>query len=248
MRNARRLATLLLTVVAVPLLPSVVNAAERAPYAPMVLLVDGAANVRDLGGYPVSGGRTIRPGIVYRSGQLGSVTAGGLGALAGLNLAVVADLRSDREINYFGADKVPAGVPVVNERETMPAPTTEDIALSDYRQMVDNADIRAATAATLRLIIAKNGAPVLVNCTGGVDRTGWTMAVLGKILGMSADDVMSDYMYSNTVLGITAAQPQHLQAALDETVTAFGSFIYYVRNGLGLTPIETTKLNQLLTH
>ena len=55
------------------------------------------ANLRDLGSTPLSGGRTVRPGLVFRAGQLDRMDPAADPAVAGLGLRTVLDLRTAAE-------------------------------------------------------------------------------------------------------------------------------------------------------
>jgi len=50
------------------------------------------------------------------------------------------------------------------------------------------------------------GRPALYHCTTGKDRTGWATAALLLLLGVSRDDVMTEYLLTNEQL-LPALQP-----------------------------------------
>ncbi|MGW6686734.1 tyrosine-protein phosphatase [Streptomyces sp. NPDC054961] len=66
------------------------------------------ANLRDLGGTPLSGGRTVRPGLVLRSGQLDRLDLDADPVVAALGIRTVLDFRTDTERGEH-PDRVPAG-------------------------------------------------------------------------------------------------------------------------------------------
>ncbi|MFI0978582.1 tyrosine-protein phosphatase [Streptomyces sp. NPDC021093] len=70
------------------------------------------ANLRDLGGLPLSGGRTVRPGLVLRAGQLDRMDPAADPVLAGLAIRTIVDFRSDAE-RADHPDRVPAGARLV---------------------------------------------------------------------------------------------------------------------------------------
>ncbi|MEU8891018.1 tyrosine-protein phosphatase [Streptomyces sp. NPDC048442] len=70
------------------------------------------ANLRDLGGLPLSGGRTVRPGLVLRAGQLDRMDPATDPVLAGLGIRTIVDFRSDAERADY-PDRVPAGARLV---------------------------------------------------------------------------------------------------------------------------------------
>ena len=67
---------------------------QQANTTPRELAVDGAFNVRDLGGLPAAGGTMVRPGLVYRSGDLGRLTTAGADQLRAVGIATIIDLRT----------------------------------------------------------------------------------------------------------------------------------------------------------
>ncbi|WP_328298304.1 tyrosine-protein phosphatase [Streptomyces sp. NBC_00435] len=66
------------------------------------------ANLRDLGGTPLAGGRTVRAGLVLRSGQLDRLDLETDRAVAALGLRTVVDFRTDTERGEH-PDRIPAG-------------------------------------------------------------------------------------------------------------------------------------------
>ncbi|MFZ3469839.1 tyrosine-protein phosphatase [Streptomyces sp. 4.24] len=66
------------------------------------------ANLRDLGGTPLPGGRTVRSGLVFRSGQLDRLDLEADRAVAALELRTVLDFRTDVE-RAEHPDRIPAG-------------------------------------------------------------------------------------------------------------------------------------------
>ncbi|MFB6518324.1 tyrosine-protein phosphatase [Streptomyces sp. NPDC056401] len=66
------------------------------------------ANLRDLGGTPLAGGRSVRPGLVLRSGQLDRLDLDVDPAVAELGIGTVIDFRTDVERGEH-PDRVPAG-------------------------------------------------------------------------------------------------------------------------------------------
>ncbi len=74
-----------------------------------VIALDEQPNFRDLGGYPTADGRTTRWGMIYRSGELSTLTDADLSRLEDLGIASVIDLRSEREAESRGQDRLPGG-------------------------------------------------------------------------------------------------------------------------------------------
>ena len=78
-------------------------------------LLRGAPNARDLGGLPTMDGRTIRPGLLLRSGELAGITEPDAQALTKYPLRTVVDFRTDLEREQK-PDRVLPGVQYVHCR------------------------------------------------------------------------------------------------------------------------------------
>ncbi|MFE4659734.1 tyrosine-protein phosphatase [Streptomyces hydrogenans] len=184
--------------------------------------LQGAVNVRDLGGYPTYDGERVRHGLVYRSDHLGKLTEADLVTLAGLGLARAVDFRIPLEVGYDGADRLPAGVTAVARPITdnglfgqlTAAIGSRDPVLQEqmlgggraaafmadvYRTFVTDAANRAAFGRTLRELGAPGTGPVLYHCTSGKDRTGWTSWLLLRLVGVPERSATEDYLASNTL-------------------------------------------------
>lgn len=189
-----------------------------APPAHQIEL-DGADNVRDLGGYPTLGGMRIRHGWVYRSDALTEISAADVRQLAKLGLRSVIDLRSDEEVEINGPDVLPSTaevhrIPIVlgdvaafyqlidsgdteAQRDTLGPGRAEQVMLSMYRGFVTEGPHRIRFGEAIRLLAGEENLPALVHSTAGSDRVGWLCAVLMTLLGVQRDMIVSDYLISN---------------------------------------------------
>ncbi|MFJ2743862.1 tyrosine-protein phosphatase [Streptomyces sp. NPDC087440] len=70
------------------------------------------ANLRDLGGLPLADGRTVRPGLVLRAGQLDRLDPATDPVVAALGIETIVDFRSAAERADY-PDRVPAGTRLV---------------------------------------------------------------------------------------------------------------------------------------
>ncbi|MET9517186.1 tyrosine-protein phosphatase [Streptomyces sp. NPDC002994] len=184
--------------------------------------LQGATNVRDLGGYRTYDGAEVRYGQVYRADALGKLTESDVAALGRLGLTKVVDFRVPVEVQYDGADRLPPGLTATSRPVTdnglyaqlMTAigskdPVRQEEMLGDgkaaafmrdvYRTFVTHPENRARFAETLRDIANSNRrSPLLYHCTSGKDRTGWTSYVLLRALGVPSRTAERDYLASNT--------------------------------------------------
>jgi len=175
-------------------------------------MLAGVSNFRDFGGYPVGGGRSVRTGVLFRSGQLGGATQPDIETLRALGLAVIVDLRRgpERERQPTGSwadrcrtissDLLGGDDPwwTFLRDSDLSAGSIRGHLLNFYRGLpFDPAYIDlfsrffAALATTTR--------PLLVHCTGGKDRTGVVVALTHRLLGLHPDDILADYLCTNRV-------------------------------------------------
>lgn len=199
------------------------TSAERTPGASIA--VRDVPNLRDLGGWTTTEGRTVRYGVVYRSTDLSRIRPTSLSAL---DLRTVVDLRTaaergsapDRTVE--GATEVVADV-LADSQQALPAnipqlladPQALAAALSSagpngvsvadmisetYRDLVRLDSARAGYRELLQLLSEDSASPLLFHCTTGKDRTGWGAAVLLLLFGVAEDDVEREYLLTNTQL------------------------------------------------
>lgn len=75
-----------------------VMAASSPIYAQQFLPVKGIVNARDLGGYKVQDGRTVRSGMLIRAAHLAEASDADIRYLSSLSLARVIDFRKEEEL------------------------------------------------------------------------------------------------------------------------------------------------------
>ncbi|MFD7977746.1 tyrosine-protein phosphatase [Streptomyces sp. NPDC059071] len=183
--------------------------------------LQGAVNVRDLGGYLTYDGARVRHGLVYRGDHLGKLTDADVAALGALGLTRVIDFRIPLEVQYDGADRLPAGVAGVSRSVTDNGlfgqlltaigsrdPVRQEQMLGGgraaafmtevYRTFVTSAANRQQFGATLRELAAPGAGPQLYHCTSGKDRTGWASWLVLTLVGVPERSATEDYLASNT--------------------------------------------------
>jgi protein-tyrosine phosphatase len=192
------------------------------------ILLQGAHNVRDLGGYPTACGNTTRWGTILRADALHELSPSDVDTLIGLRLRTVIDLRSDaelaREPSVF-ADH--AGVryhhiPIfdgLDPVEAMAAANGGPFELAiRYREAIDRC--RPAIVTALLAVADAEDGVVLFNCTAGKDRTGIIAAILLGLAGVSTDDIAADYALTGTLSGglMTRLRDRAAARGLDPSV------------------------------
>ena len=186
------------------------------------LSTEGIHNFRDYGGWAVPGGRRVRTGLLWRSGQHVGASEADLAAVHALDIRTVIDLRglSERSRNPCRRPDGFGGEVFHYEGETASSPphmdvdpdtATEDFArqrmLAVYTRMPRNPAMITMFSRYLRLLAEREGAS-LVHCFAGKDRTGIAAMLLLHLLGVSRDDQMAEFLRTNEAptLGVLAAQ------------------------------------------
>ncbi len=174
---------------------------------------DGARNLRDIGGYPLPGGRRVRRGLVYRSDNLAGLTDADLERFARLGLRTVVDLRVAFERGR-AENRLPAGQPIETLHVELQPKGGEDLLRGVRAGNLDADQVQQGIVATYRsyvvdharefrrvmeAILTADRLPLLVHCTSGKDRTGFAIAVLLLALGADRATVMADYLLTNRV-------------------------------------------------
>ena len=177
-----------------------------------VLVLDGVYNFRDYGGYAVAGGGRIASGKLWRSGQHAEASAADLAAIDAIGLTSVIDLRgnSEREANpcprgpAFGAqvwhtdgETAGLGLHVEASGGALNANSARRAMIGLYTQLPWRENLRPILACYFTVLL-REASPSLVHCVAGKDRTGFAVAVLHRLLGVHQDDVMADYLLTNT--------------------------------------------------
>ncbi|MCQ4207118.1 tyrosine-protein phosphatase [Streptomyces longispororuber] len=186
------------------------------------------ANLRDLGGTPLADGGRVRPGLVFRSGQLDRLDPAADPAFAALGIRTILDLRTDAE-RAARPDRTPDGVralaadaladklaqagvapaaaqlkevladPVRAERQ-LGGGKAEALFADTYRSLVSSGSARAAYRTLLLELAAPDAGPLLFHCTAGKDRTGWGTTVILTLLGADDATVEAEYLAVNAAV------------------------------------------------
>ncbi len=199
--------------------------------------LSGAWNFRDV----ADNTPALRPGRLFRSGELSRLDDDGRETLRRLGITDVADLRATREVARRGPGLVPHGV----EIHLLPFPdlgddesdtdgqaphehafqrlltgegSDSDESVNDAaaRYMIDEYrqfPTRNGAQRALRHVVTllASGGPVLTHCFAGKDRTGFVIATVLETIGVDRDTILADFLRSN------AAAPQ-LRARISEMI------------------------------
>lgn len=188
---------------------SAIGTFATASDGPRNLYVDGVTNFRDVGGWMTASGKRMKQGIIYRSARwnasyrldadgnevkyeepdavVAEITAAGKSVVVGqLGIRTEVDFRLDARNGY------PTGAPLVSVVDGV-----NYVAIP----MKGSADMHTANDAQLKqlmeLLADSNNYPVVYHCNIGTDRTGMVSYIIGALCGMSEEDLLRDYLFSN---------------------------------------------------
>jgi protein-tyrosine phosphatase len=180
--------------------------------------LDGAVNVRDLGGLPTTDGGSTVPGRVLRSENLQELSQKDVSKLVDeFGVTTVVDLRSTIEVKKEGPtplDAVPtvrhAHHPVLAEwldgKDTVARALLTDAVEADRQRYPDDTmcghylgyleNRPDQVTGALRAIATSDGAAI-VHCAAGKDRTGVICALALTVAGVDQETIVADYMATN---------------------------------------------------
>ena len=168
------------------------------------LRIGGTFNVRDVGGLRTRRGGVVRRGLVYRSGDLGRLSAAGAEHLRAAGLATIVDLRRGSEIEQRGRYPFEHHGIAYRHRplleysttggEERPAELPADVLHQLYRRIAEEGGANLGQVLTWMSEAAT--LPALVHCVAGKDRTGLVIAMLLALLDVPDDEIAADYAIS----------------------------------------------------
>lgn len=95
--------------------------------------------------------------------------------------------------------------------------------------------------------------PLLIHCQHGKDRTGFVIALLMKLLGVSDEEIENEFLRSRPPPSIYHGIFNHerhkhayLQAAMDEVISIYGTWPTFFEAGLRLRPHEQQMIRSLV--
>jgi protein-tyrosine phosphatase len=232
------------------------------------LKLEGASNFRDVGGYPTSDGRSLRWRQIFRSNHLGHLTEA--------DIAVVRSLGVKSAFDFRGAEERKAAVCRVEEIEVHSLPI-EPTVVATLRARLQARALSSADALEIMresyrgyvqlnthsfrelfAQILKDNAPLVIHCTAGKDRTGFSVALVLHALGVPKEVIADDYLLTNRFYrrdpnaspdlpdevrqAIGSVEASFLAAGFDVVRAQYGDLESYFRDGLGLGPAERNEL------
>ncbi len=188
--------------------------------------LEGAVNIRDLGGYSAQDGHSTRWKTFLRSGTMHDLPPGSQSTLVDYGVRTIIDLRTTRELeshpnvfvhsarvryvhqNMIGDD------PLESSFITEKSGERADQTLASYGTIIDR---RQACIGEIFSLLAEDAArPVAFHCAGGKDRTGITAALLLSLAGVSVQTIADDYALSaRYLIEVHLAEEHESQLARD---------------------------------
>lgn len=157
------------------------------------------ANLRDLGGIAVTGGH-VRPGRIWRSDDVSTVTPDQAGRLVAAGLTTVIDLRSPVEASVTGRGPLQhldvryRHLPLTTDLAAPGAAlgagsTAPDVGRWYASLVMGKADVLVEALT----VMSESPGATLFHCAAGKDRTGVLAASILTVLGASNAAIVEDY-------------------------------------------------------
>ena len=198
---------------------------------PRNIYIDGVTNVRDLGGRMTSYGKRMVQGLLYRGARLNvsdvnndsyktppqefipEITDAGIDVFKNqLGIKTEIDIRLLHR-NGYPADKA--------AESTVPGTQYIRIPMNGNSSIGDN-EIKIKEF--MEVLADKNNYPIFYHCNIGTDRTGMLSYLIGGLCGMSEEDLMKDYLFSNFGNIGEAKTPHNSKNAYVELLSAEGPY------------------------
>lgn len=202
---------------------------KTSDIGPRVMTVGGITNVRDLGGYETSFGKTTLQGLAFRGAQL--------------------DIKGTSRLTAQGAELLGTDIALGLEIDLRTASETGGLTKSVVTSAKYlNSRIGSYTAAfssdqkeLFRQIFASyadvNNYPIYVHCVYGADRTGTVCYILNALLGVDEKTLIQDYEF--TTFSDAGLRSAATNAEMKAFLTSFNALS-------GSTPAEKAE-NYLLS-
>lgn len=231
-----------------------------------ILPIEGAYNVRDLGGYPAADNKFVKWRKVIRSGDLHLLTDNDLTYLNDIPIKTYIDFRDQEEV-ALAPDRAPASL---TNRVHLPIETGNIISLEKITpELAESALVdgnkyfvrenQEIYKDFFRLLMHEENTPLLFHCSAGKDRTGFGAALFLASLGVDRELIIEDYLLTNECLkdkytDIVAQMPtlkplfevrkEYIQAAFEVIDNEYGGMENYLTNQLD---VDLKRMRDLYT-
>jgi len=210
---------------------------------PRCLHVPGITNVRDIGGWSLSGNRRIRQGMMYRSSEMhGHVDITDEG-----RQVLIEDLGIRTDIDLRGPGEEPRAVLDQSRVKWI------NIPISPYAHIVEDGGPEGYRQ-IFGLFADHSAYPILFHCWGGCDRAGTVAFLLNALLGLEFNSLIRDYELSSLSIW---EERNHLGDRFQSLLSAllpfgdgkddFGGQAEGYLRSIGVTTEEIASIRTLLT-
>ena len=223
--------------------------------------------------------------MLFRSGHFPLATDADLERLKVLQIAAIVDLRREGERTLYPCRRWPDFAARVIARdggvEAEQAPhlvalrelgRTGEAPEAIMRRMYELLPFEPMIVGLMRDflgVLAEAEGPVLVHCAAGKDRTGLAVALAHHVAGVSAEDMLENYLQSNdprlwdgeaiarvrerfsaegrtisddAIRTVLAVAPDYLEAMLDVIDAQYGSLDSYIDDVIGLSRAQRSEI------
>ena len=250
-------------------------------------------NTRDLGGMTAARRHSIRYGRLLRSSHLYMASQNDCARLQDA-VGLIIDLRTENETAEHPDPSLPgveicflpvfeslaAGVSrdAASDEDTFNMVARNPIAAKEYMtslyvSFAESDFSLSQYARFVRLLLCEHEKAVLWHCSAGKDRAGFASVIVEELLGVSREEIMADYLITNTYLKgeihtliemfaqksgspldsetrqaliwLFGAHQEYLNALYDKITERFGGFDGFLRDGLGITPQEQAQFREM---
>ena len=172
----------------------------------------GIYNVRDMGGYMTESGKRVKQGLVFRGGEITTMTSSGhyntITAEAKRTFREDMGMVGGVELDLRGASDISDGYKACGFAENGDI-QYQQYAIKSYEQTFTQT--RTMVAPIFELLKNANNKPVYYHCFGGADRTGTIGFLLNGLLGVSYEDLVIDFELTS----YSSINNEHIRNHLD---------------------------------
>lgn len=172
------------------------------------LNLEGAPNIRDLGGYATEEGGITRWGRLFRAGRLSSLTERDKQQLARFNLRMICDFRREDEYLSDVTNLEGFADAAIHNLAISPGDHSRSLIHGDFSQVngeqmfewmvLINRELALKQTDKYRrmfeLLLEIDDGGFLFHCSAGKDRTGFAAALILSALDVPRDTIMEDYL------------------------------------------------------
>ena len=255
-----------------------------------IINLESTFNTRDLSNFKGYNGRAIKENKLIRSGHLSVLTDNDVTTLKNHDLKIVVDFRSEHEF-VSRADRRIEGVtylnfPALPKKELASSGSNADsnllnlvnketggkkLLLATYKNLFLTTEGIEAYKNFFKVVSENKEGAILWHCSQGKDRAGMAAYLLEYALGVSEEDRIKDYLYTNVAMekviarltpkvmklsnndkallphlyDVFTAQMDYLNAAIETINETYGSIDNYLTNVLNVD-IEKLRENYLI--